>query len=272
MPQKLSPLPGLLRLPKARIFFAPFDIATGVPLLGYYDLGNCKKMNYSNKPDLKKVMNNMGGPSTLYDQGAEALNGQVKITGYEFSSLNMAIIYGGTASTFTQAGATVTGEAVAAATTKGQFYHLKQRNVSAVVLTAGSTPLVGPGPAGVNDFEVVDALTGLVHIYEVTATSVLTGALTAAYTSAAITGLDQVSPGTVSTIAGTLLVVGNAARGQNQDLKLFSVLSEPDTGPDYISDDYATWDVTFNVLSDYANGGLNGGTQALPMGYVLDKN
>jgi hypothetical protein len=274
----LSPLPRLYKVPRGVLYAALFD-ANGDPAsTGFIDLGNPKLAQYTNKPTFDFMKSNRGGPSTVAAAAAYELDGEIEIEGTEFSAENLAIMYGGTVSTFTQSGATVTGETPIGATPSGSIvlgalYQTKQRNISAVGVKAGATALLGPGPNSTSDFEVINALTGLIHIYEVPTSVGLTGAITVSYTSAAITGLDQVSPGTVSGIGASLLFVPSNPGGTiNQEIFLYSVLFLPDTGPEFISEKgYATWKVKAKVLNDFATGGTHGGTSALPFGYILNQ-
>ena len=275
----ISPNSRLYKLGRAHVYFAPVD-ASGLRSFGYYDLGDSESLNYTNKPTIEKEFQMMGGPASLSALGVSRIDGEVTIKGKEFSAENLALMYGGTASVFTQTTGSVAAEVItpAAGLLLGQIYKLAFRASALADLKISSTTLIA-GPSGTGDYQVLNLAEGLVQINQVpsstNASVVINGAaVTADYTKATITGYDVVSPATVNVIQGTLLVAQGPGLGNpygvQQELILWNVIFEPDTGPDFIGDKFARWSVKANVVNDYAsNAGALGGTSSFPVGQIL---
>lgn len=272
MPTLISPNPRLLKEGRGHLYMAPFD-ANGVASLGLIDMGNLKSFAYTNKPTIDTMYSMLGGPSVVYDQAISQLDGDIDIEGTEFSAENLALIYGGTVGSFTQSSATVTAETLTTNAVLGGFYRVAKRNMTLTDLKVSSTVLVA-GVPGVGDYQVINALTGLIQLNQAPVTSALMAGVTvtADYAAAEVAALDRVAVGAANLIPGSLLFVPNNSRGINQELFLYNVLFQPDAGPSFVSDKYTTWKAKATVLNDYVSAaGAHGGTAAIPFGYVMNQ-
>lgn len=270
-----SPLARLYKLGRGRLLFGQWN-ASGVLTGGYIDLGNPRSFTLEFKPEIEKVYGMQNNTAFLSDQGISKMDGEVSFEGDEFSATNLALMLGGAATNFTQAGATVTAETITTNLVLGNYYPLLQRNVSALTdLKIGSVTLVHDVPGTPGDYRIVDLNGGWVQILQnpFTAATVVAGAtVTADYTSAAVASLDQVAIGSAQFIQGSLRFLPYNVRGVNQEIYLFNVIFAPEKGPEFVSEKYSSFKLTGAVINDYASaGGAHGGTATFPVGYILNQ-
>ncbi len=271
-----SPLNKLTKLGRGRLFFFRFD-ANGLPSTGGFDLGLCQSLNFTLKPTIEELHNMMGGVAKTYARAVSQLEAEVTIKGNEFSRETLALMFQGDANTFSQTGATISGETItpAAGLVLGAYYTLAKRNVTTLTdLKIGATTLVNNDVSPPGDYHVVDLNAGVVQILQSPATgAVVAGAtVTADYITGTIS-LDEVSFGTQSFVEGTLLFLPKNAYGINQEMKLWYVSFAADAGPDLIGTKFAEWTAKAVVFDDYVTtAGAHGGSAAYPYGYILNQS
>jgi len=253
-----SPTPDLELIGKGRIFLDRFTSA-GVRTGNYIALGNCGKFSVSVKPDVKKNYNAMTHSAGVYKTATARQDVSLKIEGFEFGPDAAALaVMSDLPTILTATGATVTGEALAAAGLQkhGRAYQTLQREVSALVLTQGATTLVNNV-----DYVLYDAHAGIVYFPE-TGAVVDTSAVTAAYTAGAILAAGnqaQVLGAQVSQIRGQLYFVGDPTTGPNWEVLVPRVFLVPTGEQDFISEDFLKWtlegtiedNTAFNPLIPY---------------------
>jgi hypothetical protein len=155
----------------------------------------------------------------------------------------------GTTAAYTQAGTGVTGEAVFASTVPGSyFFTAKLGPISAVTVHFGASV----GVLG-TDYIIVDAVAGLIQI---TATTILTGAVTVDYTPTAIVaggGAIDLSSSLAPLITCGFKYLGNPTRGRRRVIEIWQASVTPDGTHDLITDDYGSLQINGAILVDSVN-------------------
>lgn len=232
---------------KGQLFFNRFD-ANGLAT-AYRHLGNVDKLEIATADTKLQKFSAMSAASPLYEEVTTNRVVTLSVTGSEFHPENLALVTLGQVNAGTQAATAVTAEAVAPATIPGSYFTTaKLGPLTAITVTFGSTP----GVAGV-DYVVVDAKVGLFHILP---TTLMTGAVTIAYTPTAYTGptaLSIVAGGTQGIIQGALKFVGDPTAGPKIILDVWKVNVAPNGAVGLISDAFADLSLTMTVQDDSQN-------------------
>jgi hypothetical protein len=266
-----SPLPGLLKVGRGRMFFA--SLAGGVVAPGFADYGNCQSVAFEVK-DERDHMKEMMDPYGLdYDIALTGRKAELTVKGTEYPQENLQLLMMGTETPYTQSSESVTGEDLTTSLVLGSFYKTKYSNISAVSLTISSTTLILGAP-GVGDYQIIDTLTGVIQINQVvssTNAAVVVAGVTvvAAYTAAATTSTTpqgQVNLATQAIIETQCMFLPNNARGINQLLYVWRVSWYPNQALEFLGDKYGTWTLKGDVLSDQV--GQYGGSPTNPWGYI----
>ena len=130
---------------------------------------------------------------------------------------------------------------------EGAYYTTAFREISAISLTQGVTPLV----AG-TDYEVVDATRGLIRIIPGGANLTPATQIDIDYTYASVSN-DTIRGGDTPDIYGRVLFVGDPAAGPAMDVEVWRVAVEPEGGLELIGDDFLEWTMNCEILDDSVN-------------------
>lgn len=202
-------------IPRGRVFFNPINTATD-EYLGELYMGNCPSLGLSIETEKAEHYSSETG---LREKDASVVL-EVKRTGSltcdNMSGTNVALFLSGSTGTITQAGASVTDEAIDVI--PGRYYQLGlgastpvgARKVSAVAVTnsAGTTTYV----AG-TDY-LLDADRGRLQI--LTTGTIVAGDIKVDYTKAATTW-EGIRSGAAGELLGALRIVSDNATGDQRD-------------------------------------------------------
>lgn len=240
-------------LGKGSILFDRFD-AAGL-LTGYLPFGNCTKFDLSHKDERAELFQSLNKSASLIATGLKKRTVSVSIVGTDFRADMIAIaLMSSGKTTLSTSVATVTAEvlvsASAAASAKGKYFALLNRNVDNVttppVLTQNAVTLV----AG-TDYIVVDAVEGL--IYFPTSSSIDgTHSVTCTYHTL-VGSQDQVAGAVVPQVAGRLRFVPDPTDGQKIGVEAWRVNLYPSGQLGLIADDYGNWTLDGEILDDTSN-------------------
>lgn len=234
-----------LSLGKGKVFLDRFD--TSGNKTGYRFLGDVSKLTIRPSDEIKKHYSSAEASAPLLGSAVTRRELTVAATLFEFSRENLALALMGTELTFTQTSGSVVAEALGAVK-KDRVYRTVGRQISAVTVKKGATTLV----AG-TDYTIENATTGAIYILPTSVTITDGDSLTVDYTKAAITALDQVAVGLSTNVLGSLLFIGDPSAGPAYDVELWRVRVSADSEVPFIGDDYASFDITGEILSDAAN-------------------
>lgn len=168
----------------------------------------------------------------------------------EWSPENLALVLMGERASYTQAGASPTGEVLSTAPLKGVSYQTSKRVISAITLKRGATTI----PAG--EYEVVSTESGIIFLKDTAPTfDGAAGDLTIDYTHAAITGDSRpwIKGAKTAVIEGELLYLGNPTTGPKHELKVWKLSISPSEDLGLISDDWGDIKIKGEVLADSTN-------------------
>jgi hypothetical protein len=145
-------------------------------------------------------------------------------------------------------------EEVSAAVELGGIYRLAKLGP----YTAGPTFQEAAGPTALvlgTDYEVLNADLGIIRILEAAVNIADGDTLEASYTPTAYTAgqLVQIVGGTVNTIEGALMFVGDPSTGPRELLEVWRVAVDPNGALPLINEDFAEFNLTMEVLDDSAN-------------------
>lgn len=238
---------GNLLLGRGKWFFDRKD-SNGAST-GYRFLGNADSAELNGDVQKVEKFSNTTAASNLLKSVVTQQTHTLNINLNEYDPDNMALALLGTTATLTQTGATVTAEALTGGISakKGRLYKTVYRNISSVSVKQGVTVLV----AG-TDYEIQDALTGLIYLLPTSVTITEAAALTIDYTYATVS-LMKVQAGTANAIEGKLLFVGDPAAGPAYDAEFWNVSFTPNGAIAFITDDFGGLPLTAQVLDDSVN-------------------
>jgi hypothetical protein len=240
----LAPDNTNLLLGAGQVFFKRSDVDKG-----YVHLGNCTQFRVEFEDEKREVINRMTSAQGTYRKVTSKRTGRLNIIGQEFNPDNQALVTMGSKTALAQGASSVTGEVLAttAQAVEGAYYRTEYRNISAVTLTQGTTSLVED-----DDYEIIDATLGLIHILEGGGQWTDGVQLDADYTYAADTST-VVRGGDTGDIYGSFLFIGDPAAGPAMDVEIWNVSIEPEGGLDLIGDDFLEWTLNCEILDDSAN-------------------
>jgi len=238
-------------LGRGKVFFNRLS-AAGVPT-GYKFLGEVSKLELSTEDDVVEMRDHTVASTPVLKKVVRQRDGKVSLTFHEMDKENLALALMGSVSSYTQANTAVTGEVLTTSVVKGHSYKTVNRQLitggTLVVKQGASTLVLG------TDYDVADAVTGLIHIKESSVTVTDGSTITIDYTKPAITapGLARVVGGNATFIEGALLFVGDPAAGPSADVEIWKASVSPSGVLGLIQDEFAGVDLELTILSDTTN-------------------
>lgn len=201
-------------------------------------LGNCPEFNFTIAADNLDHFSSTGGIKVKDDSATLQINRTGTILCDNISDENMVLYLGASISDVTQVATAVTAEELGNVK-KGYFYQLGKttnnpqgvRNVTAVTLNKGATPLV------LNTDYTLDAALGRVRFNESSVTVSDNDAITANYTPGAGTR-KRIVTGSSATIEGSMRYISDNPRGKNRDWYFAKVTLRPNGDFSTIGDDW----------------------------------
>jgi hypothetical protein len=261
-----SPSSSNVLIGRGIILFAPR--VSGV-LQGYRDLGNCDVFSITPAVEFSTLKNFRNGVGADYKKVAKGTSLDVKVAGYEFDPSIISMMLFGSESALAQGSGTVTGtsETLVGATVtgvKGTSFQTAKRKISTVVLTQGANTLV----AG-TDYDVTDAVAGVIRILPTGSTVVDGTAITVTYAYAADTSA-VISPASVTSVSGRMVFIPDVTTGPELEHIYWDAAMSPDGEMNFISEEWAKWGATVSLNDDSA--GLYGGSSTYPYGKIIARS
>lgn len=236
-PTAVAPSAGNLLVGRGKIYGDDLNLVNGVyQRTGEYDFGNCTAFSIAAKAEVKEKFESMDANSQLYGRTAIKQTQTLKITGDEFSLLNLKNTTMGKVITQSVTGATVTGETLTTAVIPGCWYPTRFRNISAITVhDASSTKTVG------TDY-TIDPLSGRIYMVPVSqGGSIAAGdTITIDYTYGTYT-YSTISGGAKSQINMFIRFKGAPVQGPTFEIEAFNVMFVPSGETGLIADDYGNW-------------------------------
>lgn len=246
-----SPNAGNFLLGNGEIYFAEVD-ADGVNQ-GERHVGNCTQFAISTDANFLDKYSRMSSNRGLLKRRATRKTVTVAITGDEMTSANLAVLLLGDDVEFTQAGGTITDEALTpTAWSFGLWYPLANRQLSSV--TVESDPGGGFVALTEGDDYELDLVLGRIKLLS-------TGAagegdpVQVSYTAAAIASKRSVRGANQTAIERFVRFVGDPSEGPTWDAELWRVNFAPNGELALIQDgeDYGAWQLTGTLIEDTTN-------------------
>ena len=233
----------------AGVLFTDLLNPTTLARSGWRHMGNIDQLQLQVTPDLIKKYSSMDPSKPLYDQLNRRIDAQLKITAAEITPENAAMHLSGTTAAYTQPATSVTGEAVFASTVPGSYFFTSKLgpHTAVTVHFGASVGVLG------TDYVLVDGAAGL---YQITLTTILTGAVTIDYTPPAIVanqGAIDLSSSLAPVITCAFKYVGNPTRGRRRIVEIWKAVVTPDGAHDFITDEYGNLVLNAAVLVDSVN-------------------
>lgn len=230
-----------------RLFFDRFDAITGVRT-GYRFLGEVSELRVTPAEDeQRELYSSASAARPLLKRITIRRKVTFAASLREFNKANLALCLMGAEAEWTQPATAVTGEILSTAPFADRVYKTAKRSISAVVIKRGAATLV----LG-TDYQIVNAEAGL--IYLITGTG--TGNLTADYTPAAIvagSGRSWVKGATQNFIEGGFFYLPDPTAGPKWEVEVWKTSIRPDGDFSLIGDDFGTFQITGQVLTDETN-------------------
>ena len=229
---------------KGMVWINRFDAAGNGT--GLQHLGNVDAMEITTEDDVIQKFSSMTKDAPLYKKITRRRNVTVRLTLSEFHPFNLALITQGELDeTYNQPATAVVAEPLTTNAVLGGYYKLAKLGP----YTAGPTLSIGTLGA---DFEVVDPIAGIIHILPDAATIVDGDTLTASYTPTAYTAgaIPRVKGGTINTVEGSLLFVGDPSAGPKMMVEVWRAGFTPDGALGLISEEFADLGLVGGVLAD----------------------
>jgi len=254
---------------RGRILFDQFT-AAGLRTGQYIHLGNCDRLALGIAPEELTMTDYTTETSAPYKSVTTKIEIPISISGFEFAAANLKLIFMGDKTSHTQTAHTATAEAVAASTltdVKGSFFQLGRRSISSATVLQGTATLVSG-----TDWELYDALAGVIRLLPSGTTVVDGTAITANYVAAAHSGasaIPLIRGATQTAVQGRLLFVPANSTGPENELTVWNAKLTPDGDVSFISDEFAKWNLSGSVQSDAA--GSYGGSSANPYFQILQR-
>jgi hypothetical protein len=254
---------------RGRILFDRFTDA-GVRTGQFIHLGNCDRLAIGVAPEELTMTDYTTESSAPYKSVTTKIELPINISGFEFAEPILRLIFMGDKTTHTQTAHTATAEAVAAATLtdlKGSFFQLGRRSITSATVLQGTATLVSG-----TDWELYDALAGVIRLLPASATIADGTAITANYVAAALSGssaIPVVRGATKTAVQGKLLFIPQNTTGPKNELIVWNAKLTPDGDVGFISDEFAKWNLSGSVQSDSA--GSYGGSTSDPFFRILQR-
>jgi hypothetical protein len=261
-----TPSPDNVMFGRGKLFFA--EHSGGAHVNQYVHLGNCDTFSVGVVPEKVSMVNYMTETSAKYKEVNKSIDIPIKASGFEFATSNMKLLFMGDTTSYTQTANTITGETIATAAMtglKGKFYGTAMRNISGPILLQGATTLVSG-----TDYTIEDASRGVIKILSTGSTVADGTALLLTYAHAAIsTALTIVRGGVNTSLEGRFMFMPDNTTGPDNELTIWNASLTPDGDVGFISDDFAKWNLSGQVLDDSA--GTYGGSTANPYFQLLTR-
>jgi hypothetical protein len=167
----------------------------------------------------------------------------------ECDATKLAMMFMGTAEDYTQAATPVVDEDLGAVHVGGIYKTAKLAPASITLETDEGSPVTFV--AG-TDYQVVDALAGLIEILALPATVVDGDLMHISYTPAAKTAADNIKTihgGSATAIEGSLLAIGYPAKGPKHMCQIWRCQISPDGAFPFVSENRAEYNLKIKVLS-----------------------
>ena len=229
-------------------FFFDRKTTAGV-YTGYRFLGNVESAELTAESEKVEKYSSTRAASSLLKTVTTQQTHNLQIALDEHTPDNVALCFFGDTATLSQTGATVTAQALTGGLNakKGRLYTTLHRNISAVAPKQGATTLVEG-----TDYEVQDALTGLIYLLPTSVTITEALPLTVDYTYATV-ALQAVDAGLVGNIEGRLLFTGDPVAGPGYDVTFWNVSVSGNGAVAFITQEFGTVPLSMQVLDDAIN-------------------
>jgi hypothetical protein len=241
-----------IALPRGKVFFARKSSA-GV-LGPFLFLGNAPKLDFGTiGDDIAEVVDWTSSTSSPLTRISKKRAPEFPITLMEANPDNLALVFMGTNTEYTQAATAVTLEQLVGGVAVGAIYRLAKPKVATVSLleTVAGTPVVF---SATTHYIIRDAESSLIEIVALPATVVGGEMMQCTYTPTAIvtgaTAWRKITGGDVSRIEGALLYVGTSATGPRHKLEIWNCSIASDGAFPFIAADPVEFGLKVNVLSD----------------------
>jgi hypothetical protein len=248
-PYSQAPNPANCELGRGILYFDEFQQNTAIRT-GLQQLGNCTTFDVENKVEIKEKYESMTPASSLYARAVTRQTVNLKITGDEYSIDNIRRSLLGSVELVEAVGAAVAAEAVtsAAGAVLGRYYQLANRNITALTdVKQGVTALV----LG-TDYTLFDAVRGIIYLLPTSVTITPGDQITADYTYGTYT-YNAIAVGTVGTVDGVVLFVGNPVKGPTYEGTWWHASFTPSGQLGFIADDFGNWTLEGMVIADALN-------------------
>jgi hypothetical protein len=229
----------------------------------YIHLGNCDTFSIGVVPEKVSLTNYMTETSAVYKEVVKKVDIPIKISGFEFASSNMKLVFMGDTTSYTQTAATITGETIATASMtglKGSFFATTKRSISSPTLIQGTSTLTSG-----TDYTIEDASRGVIKVLSTGAVVADGTSLLLTYAHAALTGsgaLTVVRGGVDTSVEGRLLFLPDNTTGPDNEVQVWNATLTPDGEIPFISDEFAKWNLSGQAQDDSA--GTYGGSSSNP--------
>ncbi len=263
-----TPSPNNVTFGRGKIFFAPH--ISGAFGKQWQHLGNCDTFSVGVVPEKVSLTNFMTETSAKYKEVVKSVDIPIKISGFEFATNNMKLMFMGDTTSYTQTASTETLETIAPATLtglKGSFFTTTKRSISSPTLVQGTVTL-----ASGTDYTIEDAERGVVKVLSTSVTVADGTALRLTYIAAALTGtsaLTVVRAATDTSVDGRLLFVPDNTTGPDNEVEVWNATLTPDGEIPFIADEFMKWSMSGQAQDDSA--GSYGGSTANPYFQIITR-
>lgn len=236
-----APVASNLLLGKGKIYFNRIVGGVGV---GLRFMGNCSSLEISTEDETRSKYSSADAAAGLLKKALIRRTPKLSLTLDEFTRENVALALMGDETSYSQAATPIVAEILSTAPVAGMHYRAAKRAMTSVVVKRGATTLVLD-----TDYRIISAEAGLIYLIS----GAGSGNLTIDYTPTAITAQDMVDAAESSVIEGELQFIGDPSAGPKWDVLVWKASISPDGGFGLISDDFAEFKITAEVLQDAVN-------------------
>lgn len=246
VPYSQSPSGANEHIGRGIILFDPLDPITGLRSGALRHLGNCEKVELSDKVEVKDKYESMDPQGNLYARAAVRQTVTLKITGDEITADNFAAAINGTVTRETVGATAIAGEALGptAGLVGGQYYQLGQKNIdpATLALTAGALG---------TDFVITDPVAGLVYIVPGGALDGAVG-VQASYNGLGYT-FNTINVASKMTLDCYVAFYGSPVKGRTFHHEYWHAQFTPVGKLDMISDNFSTFELEGLLITDPVN-------------------
>jgi hypothetical protein len=260
MSETYTPSPDNCLLGAGSLYLAVIDNTT-LARGPYYHMGDVSEFNVQANDDVAEHNESMTEAQGLYASALRKRSVEANMTCWEWNMKNLALAFMGTESSYTQSATTTTETLTTSLALGATYFSTAGRNVTVTSITGGAALTV------TTDYTLVDS-SGLfgVTIVPTSTAATATSALVVIYTKPAITAGQQtiLQMFNRSRIYCSIKFVGQPTAGPKYEAHYHKVSINPGQIGGFISDDFASFELTGKVLADLA--GTYGGSTASPYG------